>query len=94
MQSDFQIIIDLILSATLAGTAIWMFILIGGYEGFIGKSLKTIAWGGLLMGIAHLIEVFGSYLIHDVYLMMLTHRLLATISFVIIAIGFRMFIKR
>lgn len=94
MQSGFTIIIDLVISVIMAGTAVWMFALLSGYGGHLGKSFRVIAWGGALMAVSHLIEIGAHSFGHSSYFVMFAHRFIAAISFILITYGFKMFIKK
>lgn len=93
---DFISILDIVFLVTIFGSVIWIFSLVSGYGGFVGKALSMIGWGTALMGISHIAEVASLYLPnhHDADLVVLIHHLVASISFILIALGFKLFIKK
>ncbi len=92
-QTNLIIIVDLVISIIMVLTVIWMFIILNGYGGSLGKAFRVITWGGVLMSMSHLIEIFGTYFPNYTgYNIMFLHRFLAVGSFILITYGFKMFI--
>jgi len=89
-------ILDFIFLITVILSVIWIFSILSGYGGLIGKSFKIIGWGAVIMGISHIIEVISLSLPehHSAYLIIFTHHLLATLGFIMIAYGFKMLMKK
>ncbi len=95
MSVDIKTIIDFVLLFILLISAIWIFFMISGYGGSVGRSLKIIGWGSIIMALSHLLEVSVAHLsIHNVYAFMFLHRFFATAGFVIIAFGFKTLVKK
>ncbi|KKP74536.1 MAG: hypothetical protein UR79_C0004G0025 [Candidatus Campbellbacteria bacterium GW2011_GWD1_35_49] len=88
--------IDMSFLVAIFFSVIWIFSIVSGYGGEIGKSLKMIGWGVVLMGISYFVEIWSLTLPdhHEAYLIVFFHHLLSTIGFLIIAFGFKKFIKK
>lgn len=88
-------IVDIIFLIIIASTSFWLFFMISGYGGSIGQALRLIAWGVVLMALSH---IFDDVLRHffnlssEVY--DLFYHLFVAISFLMVAYGFRMFVKK
>jgi len=85
---------NLVLDIILIVASVWMVAIVTGYGGVIGKAFTVIAWGAIILGLAHFIEtitfkVFG--LPQD--LVELSHRLIVLFGFMLIVLGFRMFVR-
>jgi len=85
-------IIDFVLLGILIFSAGWMFLIVSGYGGPVGKSFKIIGWGAILMGVSHLIETLGHHFFES-GVIMFSHHFLATAGFVMIAYGFKTLTK-
>ncbi len=93
--TSIEIFIDVALASILLISAIWLFSIVSGYGGKIGKAFRFIGWGSLTMALSHIVELVTFYLpIHDEYLFIFTHRFLATVGFLIVAYGFKVLIKK
>lgn len=88
-------IFDLVLFVVLISSSIGLFVILRGYGGFIGKSLRIISWGALLFGLSRVLEkVLLKYFVdYFLYIPVLTH-LIEAISFLLILYGFKLFLKK
>lgn len=95
MEFSTILTIDLVLLTILLLSVLWIYFAVIGREGVLRKPFNTIGIGVVLMGLSHVIELVSSYLYghHDTYLIAFSHHLLATLGFLIIAIGFRQLIQ-
>src|SRR3989338_2733725 len=96
MELDIVSFLDILFLIAVFGSVIWIFYIVSGYGGVIGKSLKMIGWGVVLMGIAYFVQIWALRLPdhHEAYLIVFAHHLLSTLGFLIVAFGFKYFIKK
>ncbi|MBU4480152.1 hypothetical protein KKG48_01770 [Patescibacteria group bacterium] len=95
MEISFSTIMDLVFFSTLVASSIWLFIILTGYEGLIGKSFKLIGWGALVFGFARILEkfllqFFGSYF---GFIELAVH-FFEALSFLLILYGFKIFLGK
>ncbi len=95
MEISFSTIVDLVFFTTLVASSIWLFFILTGYEGLVGKSFKIIGWGALVFGLSRifekfLLQFFGSY----INLIELFTHFLEAVSFLLILYGFKIFLGK
>jgi len=95
MEISFSIVMDLVFFSTLVASSIWLFIMLRGYGGSIGKSFGIIGWGALVFGFAcilekFLLQFFGSY---ESLISIFKHFLDAT-ALLLILYGFKLFLGK
>ena len=59
MELDIVSFLDILFLIAVFGSVIWIFSIVSGYGGVIGKSLKMIGWGVVLIGIAYFFHIFS-----------------------------------
>ena len=80
---------NLVLDFILIAASIWMIVSIKNLGGMFGKSYVNIAWGSILLGLAHAIETVTFEMLQwDIVLVELIHRLIVLAGFVLIICGF------
>lgn len=88
-------VVDLVFFTTLVASSIWLFIILTGYGGSVGKSFRIIGWGALVFGLSRILQKFlmefwGNY---EGAITLLTH-FFEAVSFVLILYGFRLFLRK
>lgn len=82
--------INILLDLILIAAAVWMIFVIKGTDGVVGKAFSLIAWGVILLGLAHVIETITFEVLHlHIALVELLHRLIVLAGFVVLILGFK-----
>ena len=89
-------IFDFIFLVTVIISVIWIFSILSGYGGVVGKAFKVVGWGTVIMGASHIIEVVSLKLPdhHEAIFITIGHHFLAAFGFFMIAYGFNMLMKK
>lgn len=88
---NFYLLADVALLAILLSSVIYIFTLVSGYGGKIGQSFRMIGWGVILMGVSHFVETISTHflMMQENNFMSLVYHSIASLSFVIVAYGFK-----
>ncbi len=86
--------INAILDIVLIAASIFMVISVRGIGGIWGKAFGFLAWGAIVLGLAHLIETITfSMLKLPTDMVEFIHRLIILLGFVLLTVGFRQIAK-
>jgi len=81
--------VNLGLDIVLIGASVWMVLAIRRLGGEIGKSLGTITAGGVVLGLAHIIETLTFEILHwEPAVIEFSHRLIVLTGFALLVWGF------
>jgi len=82
--------VNLGLDIILIGASIWMVLAIRRLGGEIGKSLGIITAGGVVLGLAHIIETLTFAILHwENPVIEFSHRLIVLTGFSLLVLGFQ-----
>lgn len=89
-------VINISLDLILIAASVWMIFVIRGLGGLVGKAFSLLAWGAILLGIAHITEtvlfalgVFsGMGPEQEAAVIELIHRLQVLLGFIFLVFGF------
>ncbi|MEI7689113.1 MAG: hypothetical protein WCI91_02910 [Candidatus Nomurabacteria bacterium] len=74
----------------IALLSIWVLYKLIGFGGLIGKSLASVGYGIVIIGVSQFIETFGLIMLNtNIITVEVIHRLFLTIGFIFIAWGFK-----
>ena len=96
LSMELVAILDVIFLVIIVLSVIWIFSIVSGYGGMIGRSFKMVGWGAVLMGLSHIIEAVSLYFPehHEAFFVIFFHHFLAVVGFMMIAYGFKVLIKK
>jgi hypothetical protein len=84
-------IVNIGFDIVLIGVAIWMIMIVrnSGLGGVMGATLTNITIGGIVLGIAHLLETltFAMIKLEDVAVYETIHRVIVLVGFVFLILG-------
>jgi cytochrome b561 len=82
--------ITILFDILIAILSLWVLTKLLPFSGLLGKSLKTIGYGIVVIGFSQLIETLGLILIKtSPAIIENIHRLILTLGFILIVLGFR-----
>lgn len=80
----------LVLDLAIIGIALWVLKMLVGYGGFIGKALRFMGIGTVIIGFAQLVEtIMLDWLTTAGPYVEVAHRILLVIGFIFIAFGYK-----
>jgi hypothetical protein len=82
--------VNLMLDFVLIAAAVWMVFVIRNIGGITGRAFQLVAWGGIILGFAHILETITFEVLRlDVGTVELLHRTIVLAGIVLIVLGFR-----
>jgi len=87
--------INLALDVVIVALALWVLVMLVGYGGFIGKTLKFIGIGTIIIGAAQLIETVTIYWLNiGMVTTEFIHRILLVTGFIFITWSYHKLMKK
>lgn len=82
--------VNMVFDFILIVTSVWMISAVKGFGGMLGSAFNLITWGGIILGLAHLVETITFEVLHwEVDNVEFVHRIIVLAGFVLITVGFQ-----